>query len=222
MPTTTIRMQFNMGYMYGEEERKLHPTDADKAELMHHLSDIMPEPEEFGVTEIRLDYLGTKPQWFGSEQDGLTCNLQMWFTIYYERTLSIATMKSIIDAVYENGANASYTPNAEDAYPHTILYPYHIIHELSDKEAPAPAPAPAPEEEDHYDDVYTPCPPRRPTKYNCKNCSPSLMTCDGTYPQYVDVCYSCERCGRTITHCTEQGTDQDTDQGTELLRAPSF
>jgi hypothetical protein len=62
--------------------------------------------------------------------------------------------------------------------------------------------APAPEEDA---DVYTPCPPRRNPQYNC---SPAFVTCDGEYSQAVavDMCYNCDRCGRTITHSIDNPT----------------
>lgn len=87
----------------------------------------------------------------------------------------------------------------------------NTIPQVPQEEAPAPAPAPAPElapecEEDDAD-VYTPCPPRRPTKYNCMNCSPAFATSDGEYPaMVVDVCYKCERCGRTVSHSIDNPT----------------
>lgn len=84
---------------------------------------------------------------------------------------------------------------------------------IPQEEAPAPAPAPAPvselapECEEDDADVYTPCPPRRPTKYNCMNCSPAFATSDGEYPaMVVDVCYKCERCGRTVSHSIDNPT----------------
>jgi len=89
-----------------------------------------------------------------------------------------------------------------------------VPQDVPQEEAPAPAPAPAPEPEcevvlDSEDDadVYTPCPPRRPTKYNCMNCSPAFATSDGEYPaMVVDVCYKCERCGRTVSHSIDNPT----------------
>lgn len=191
MRTTNIKMLFNMGYLDGEEERRLQLNDSDTASLRNHLSNIMPYPEEYGVSAITMDSLNTDPMQFcnDNEDDGITYGMQMCFTIHHETPLSLATARPIIDAVYENGANASYTPDTEDAYPHTFLYPYHTIHDLSNEE-----------ETSDYEDIYTPCPPRRPTKYNCYNCSPAFATSDGMYPQEVDVCYTCERCGRTVSH----------------------
>ena len=197
MRTTEVKMRFNMGYQDGEEERRLQLIDSDTASLaglMNHLSAIMPAPEEFGVNQITFDSLNTNPMWFGNDtEDTMTYGMQLCMTIHYESSLPLATMRSIIDAVYENGANASYTPCVEDAHPHTFLYPYHTIHDLGDLE----------DEDDA--DIYTPCEPRRPTTYNCFNCSPAFATSDGLY-QCVDVCYSCERCGRTVSHSIDNPT----------------
>jgi hypothetical protein len=214
---TEIKMRFNMGYLHGKEERRLQLIDSDTASLgglMNHLSGIMPSPEEFGVNQITFDSLNTNPMWFCTEnEDTMTYGMQLCMTIHHEAPLSLAAARAIIDAVYENGANASYTPDSGDTYPYTFMYPYHTIHDLGDEEAPAPAPAPEPEYEIVLDseeedcDVYTPCPPRRPTKYNCMNCSPAFATSDGEYPaMVVDVCYKCERCGRTVSHSIDNPT----------------
>jgi len=209
---TEIKMRFNMGYLHGEEERRFQLTDrvADFDSLWNHLSDLMPDPAEFGqsISGITLHTLNTDPMWFCTgNEDPMTYGMQIGFTIHHEGPLSLAAARPIIDAIYENGANASYTPDSDDTCPYTFMYPYHIIHDIGGagaSEAGA-SEAPAPEEDA---DVYTPCPPRRPTKHTCLNCasspplncSPAFATCDGEYPlhhQVVDVCHKCEHCGRT-------------------------
>ena len=204
---TEIKMRFNMGYLHGEEERRFQLTDrvTDFDGLWNHLSDLMPDPAEFGqsISGITLHTLSTDPLWFCTgNEDPMTYGMQIGFAIHHEGPLSLAAARPIIDAVYENGANASYTPDSDDTYPYTFMYPYHTIHDISEAEE-----APAPEEEapEEDADVYTPCPPRRPPiQYNC---SPAFATSDGMYPQQVvDMCYTCERCGRTITHSIDNPT----------------
>jgi len=179
---TEIKMRFNMGYLHGEEERRFQLTDrvADFDGLWNHLSDLMPDPAEFGqsISGITLHTLNTDPMWFCTgNEDPMTYGMQIGFTIHHEGPLSLAAARPIIDAIYENGANASYTPDSDDTYPYTFMYPYHIIHDLGEadtSEAGDISEAPAPEEDA---DVYTPCPRRNP-QYNC---SPAFVTCDGEY-----------------------------------------
>lgn len=206
-------MRFNLGYLNGEEEIrfKLIHRVYDLEGLWNHLSDLMPDPADFdqSFNRITLRAFSDDPVWFctGSNQDPTTYGMQICFTIHHEGPLSLAATQDIIDAVYENGANASYTPDSDDTYPYTFIGPYQYHQTaLEEDSAPAPPPAPAPEEEDDCD-IYTPCPPRRPTKHNCLNCSPAFATCDGEYPpQVVDVCYKCERCGRSISHSIDNPT----------------
>lgn len=197
---TEIKMRFNLGYLNGEEERRFQLTDrvTDFEGLWNHLSDLMPDPAEFGqsISGITLFALSNDPVWFctGDNEDPTTYGMQIRFTIHHEAPLSVEAARDIIDAVYENGANASYTPDSDDTYPYTFIGPYQYHHTAPEEEAPAPAPAP---EEDA--DVYT------LIQYNC---SPAFATCDGEYSQVVavDMCYTCERCGRTITHSIDNPT----------------
>ena len=219
---TDIKMRFNLGYLHGNEERRFQLTDrvTDFEGLWNHLSDLMPDPADFGqsISGITLHALSTDPMWFCTgNEDPMTYGMQIGFAIHHEGPLSLAAARPIIDAVYENGANASYTPDSDDTYPYTFMYPYHIIHDIGGAgdlgEAGASeagdlgeadiSGAPAPEEDA---DVYTPCPPRRNPQYNC---SPAFATCDGEYPphhQVVDMHYTCERCGRTISHSIDNPT----------------
>jgi hypothetical protein len=48
-------------------------------------------------------------------------------TLHYKIPQSYATIAEVIEAIYENGANLSFTPDAEDAMPHRVLYPYSSI-----------------------------------------------------------------------------------------------
>ena len=199
-------MCFNMGYLNGEEERRFELTDrvTDLDGLWNHLSDLMPDPAEFGksISRITLHALSTDPMWFCTgNEDPMTYGMQIGFTIHHEGPLSLAAARSIIDAVYENGANASYTPDSDDTYPYTFMYPYHTIHDISEADDLSDEEAPAPEEDA---DVHPPTSPL--TQYNC---SPAFATCDGEYPphpQVVDMCYKCGRCGRTVSHSIDNPT----------------
>ena len=135
-------MQINMGYLNGEDEEDetiLKPTESEKADLMCHMSDLMPQPEYLGrnnVSAIAFNCLELG-SWINSVT-GATYNMQLSFIVHHDDdcSLSFADTRIIIDAVYENGANASYTPDADDAYPCTFLFPYYteIIHDLAAEE----------------------------------------------------------------------------------------
>lgn len=205
-------MRFNLGYLHGEEEKRFQLTDrvTDFDGLWNHLSELMPDPADFGqsIKGITLHTLSTDPMWFCTgNEDPMTYGMQIGFTIHHEGPLSLAAARPIIDAVYENGANASYTPDSDDTYPYSFMYPYHTIHDLSEaddlSEANDLSEAEAPEEDA---DVYTLIsPPRQPIQYNC---SPAFATCDGEYSRAVavDMCYTCERCGRTVSHSIDNPT----------------
>jgi len=202
---TEIKMRFNLGYLHGEEEKRFELTDrvTDFDGLWNHLSDLMPDPADFGqsIKGITLHALSTDPMWFCTgNEDPMTYGMQICFTIHHDGPLSLAAARPIIDAVYENGANASYTPDSDDTYPYSFMYPYHTIHDLSEaddlSEANDLSEAEAPEEDA---DVYT------LIQYNC---SPAFATCDGEYSRAVavDMCYTCERCGRTVSHSIDNPT----------------
>jgi hypothetical protein len=131
-------MQFNMGYLDVEEEmiQWLQPTEGDKAELMRHMSDIMPHPAEFGVSAITFNKLemGSWTVHSATDTDIATYTMQLCFAIHHDTPLSLADARPIVDAVYENGANAASTCTQTDhECPRTFLYPYHIIHDLGDE-----------------------------------------------------------------------------------------
>ena len=209
-------MRFNLGYLKGEEEIrfKLIYRVYDLEGLWIHLSELMPDPADFDQSfrRITLHGLSDDPVWFctGDNQDPTTYGMQISFAIHHEAPLSLEATRDIIDAVYENGANASYTPDSDDTYPYTFIGPYQFHHTVP-SEATAPSEAPeeeAPEEEapEEDADVYTPISPtQHPIQYNC---SPAFATCDGEYSQAVavDMRYTCERCGRTVSHSIDNPT----------------
>jgi hypothetical protein len=220
MYATIVEMMFNMGYLVGEKEVNLK-VGANEKDLECHISDIMPNPEEFaslGVKEITFNGLGNASA-SSTDQDWETYRMQLRFTIHHDVFLTAAAIQQVVGAIYENGANASYTPDVDDtddaeAYPHTFIYPYntHIVNtEYIATEQ---------EEEECYADIYTPCPPRYPagsgSGYGHYNCSPAFAMCDGEYllaarahadaDAEVDVSYECERCGRTVNHSIDNPT----------------
>lgn len=198
---TEIKMRFNLGYLNGEEEIrfKLIYRVYDLEGLWNHLSELMPDPADFdkSISRITLHTLNDDP----FIEDSTTYGMQIGFTIHHEAPLSVEATRGIIDAVYENGANASYTPDSDDTYPYTFIGPYQY-HQTTSSEATLTSEPkeeePAPEEDA---DVYTP----HPAQYNC---SPAFATCDGEYSQAVavDMCYNCDRCGRTISHSIDNPT----------------
>jgi predicted ATPase len=140
---TDITIQFNMGFMDGEEERKMQENEAqDNLEgLIQHMKDILPEPDDLDL-ETKIQSIVFKSleigKWTSCDRGTWaalttpqstpdTYNMQLTVTLHHKSPQSYATMADVIEAIYENGANFSMTPEAEDAMPHRILYPYSSI-----------------------------------------------------------------------------------------------
>jgi hypothetical protein len=128
MQTTDITLLLNMGFLDGEEERKMQGNEAqDNLEgLIKHMKDILPDLDDLDldtpVQSISFAslHLGQLP----SSLDG-SYSVKLTVTLRHEDPASFAAVQAIIDAIYENGANFPFTPDAEDALPYTFLYPYH-------------------------------------------------------------------------------------------------
>ena len=128
MQTTDITLLLNMGFLDGEEERKMQENEAqDNLEgLIKHMKDILPDLDDLDldtpVQSISFAslHLGQCP----SSLDG-SYSVKLTVTLRHEDPASFAAVQAIIDAIYENGANFPFTPDAEDALPYTFLYPYH-------------------------------------------------------------------------------------------------
>jgi len=126
---TDVTIHMNMGFMDGEEERKMQETEAqDNMEgLIQHMKDIMPDVSDLDL-EHKIQAIEFKSleigQWSSSQPTPDTYNMQVTVTLHHESPQSYATMAEVIEAIYENGANLSFTPDAEDAMPHRVLYPY--------------------------------------------------------------------------------------------------
>lgn len=128
MQTTDITLLLNMGFLDGEEERKMQENEAqDNLEgLIQHMKDILPDLDDLDldtpVQSISFAslHLGQLP----SSLDG-SYSVKLTVTLRHEDPASFAAVQAIIDAIYENGANFPFTPDAEDALPYTFLYPYH-------------------------------------------------------------------------------------------------
>ena len=121
-----------MGFMDGEEERKMQENEAqyNVEGLIQHMKDIMPDVADLDL-ESKIQSIEFKSleigQWSSSQPTPDTYNLQLTVTLHHESPQSYATMTEIIEAIYENGANFAFTPDAEDAkdaMPHRVLYPY--------------------------------------------------------------------------------------------------
>jgi hypothetical protein len=132
MQTTDITLLLNMGFLDGEEERKMQENEAqDNLEgLIQHMKDILPDLDDLDlyppVQSISFTSLQLG-QW-PSSLDGSTVatySVKLTVTLCHEAPASFAAVQAIIDAIYENGANFPFTPDAEDALPYTFLYPYH-------------------------------------------------------------------------------------------------
>ena len=129
---TDVTIHMNMGFMDGEEERKMQENEAqyNVEGLIQHMRDIMPDVADLDL-ESKIQSIEFKSleigQWSSSQPTPDTYNLQLTVTLHHATPQSYATMTEIIEAIYENGANFSMTPDAEDAkdaMPHRVLYPY--------------------------------------------------------------------------------------------------
>ena len=140
---TDVTLHMNMGFMDGEEERKMQATEAQRnlEDLIQHMKDIMPdvgdldledkiqtiEFKSLEVGEWSSCHRGTWAALTTPQATPDTYNLQLTVTLHYKIPQSYATIAEVIEAIYENGANLSFTPDAEDAMPHRVLYPYSSI-----------------------------------------------------------------------------------------------
>jgi predicted ATPase len=137
---TDITIHLNMGFMDGEEERKMKEMEAQAnlAGLIQHMKDLLPEPDDLDL-ETKIQSIAFKSleigHWTSCERGTWaalnapqptpdTYNLQLTVTLHHKSPQSYATMAQVIEAIYENGANFPMTPDAEDAMPHLVLYPY--------------------------------------------------------------------------------------------------
>ena len=129
---TDVTIHMNMGFMDGEEERKMQENEAqyNVEGLIQHMKDIMPDVADLDL-ESKIQSIEFKSleigQWSSSQPTPDTYNLQLTVTLHHATPQSYATMAEVIEAIYENGANFSMTPDAEDAMPHRVLYPYSSI-----------------------------------------------------------------------------------------------
>jgi predicted ATPase len=130
----------NMGFMDGEEERKMERNEAeDNLEgLIQHMKDNMPDVGDLDLEDKiqSIEFKSLEVGEWSSRDRGTwaalttpqstpdTYNLQLTVTLHHKTPQSYAIMAEIIEAIYENGANYSFTPDAEDAMPHRVLYPY--------------------------------------------------------------------------------------------------
>lgn len=137
---TDITIQLNMGFMDGEEERKMQENEAEDnlAGLIQHMKDILPDVSDLDLEHKiqRIEFKSLEVGEWTSRDRGTwaalttpqstpdTYNLQLTVTLHHETPQSYATIAEVIEAIYENGANFSMTPEAEDAMPHRVLYPY--------------------------------------------------------------------------------------------------
>jgi hypothetical protein len=145
MRTTTISLKFNMGLTdkEDEEEKKTQMRETDThynvIGLGRYMTSIMPTVDELELAsqihsiEFKTLELG---QWASCDhgtwaQPGVgspmrSYNMHITVSIQHEHTLTFPTMANIIDAIYDNGANRPYTPDAaDDTLRYNVLYPYN-------------------------------------------------------------------------------------------------
>ena len=139
---TDVTLHMNMGFMDGEEERKMERNEAeDNLEgLIQHMEDIMPDVGDLDLEDKiqSIEFKSLEVGEWSSRDRGTwaalttpqstpdTYNLQLTVTLHHKTPQSYATIAEVIEAIYENGANFSFSPDAE-AMPHRVLYPYSSI-----------------------------------------------------------------------------------------------
>ena len=125
MRTTDVTLLLNMGFLDGEEERKMQENEAQAnvLGLTQHMKDILPDLDDLDL-DTPVQSISLASLHLG--HDG-SYSVKLTVTLRHEAPASFATVQAIIDAIYENGANFPFTPDAEDALPYTFLYPYHSI-----------------------------------------------------------------------------------------------
>ena len=87
------------------------------------MKDILPDPDDLDLARSvqKIAFVSLElGQWS-------SYNMQLTVGIHHAATISCTSVVSIIDAIYENGANFPFTPDAEDALPYTFLYPYNNV-----------------------------------------------------------------------------------------------
>lgn len=144
MRTTNITLGLNMGFMDGEEEIKMKVNEAkcNLEGLIQHMRDIMPDLNDLDL-ESDIQQIGfvslELAEWSPKEYETIwadacidasalcTYNMRLTIFINHEHPVSFTTAQTVVDAIYENGANCSFTPDAiqYQEMPHTFLYPYH-------------------------------------------------------------------------------------------------
>jgi hypothetical protein len=154
--STAVIIHMNMGFMDGEETIRFTETDAraNLAELTQHMRDIIPDVDDLdtddcgSIEKISVDAVEVGGDWSVMDETLSTTayTIKLTVTIHHGSAITLANVNAVVDAIYENGANFSFTPdscaedgNANDAMPQamqampqTVLYPYHsIIADLS-------------------------------------------------------------------------------------------
>jgi hypothetical protein len=145
--TTTMRtivtLYLNMGYMDGTEEKIMSVEQAQAAleSLIQHKKDLLPEPDDLDLApQVKVHkvlFVSLVPGKCSCEaccpcevceedenEAPMSYNIQLKVAIHHKIPLSFDTANTVIETIYENGAMFPFTPDAEDAMPHFILYPY--------------------------------------------------------------------------------------------------
>jgi len=143
-----------MGFMDGDKPITLEGDEAKSNldGLIQHMNDILPVPDDLDagdcVENISFNSLAIgkwkSPDdsefWASSCYDAAEAQsafqeytMKLTVSVQHEHAVGELVMQSIVDAIYEIGANFPFTPEAEDALPATFFYPYHsTISDLDD------------------------------------------------------------------------------------------
>jgi len=131
---TIATICLNMGYMDGTEEKIMSVEQAQVAleSLIQHKKDLLPEPDDLDLApQVKVHkvlFVSLVPGKCSCEEDEspVSYNIELKVAIHHKNGLSFDTVNTVIETIYENGAMFPFTPDAEDAMPHFILYPYQF------------------------------------------------------------------------------------------------
>ena len=143
MPTTTVTIRLNMGYMDGTQENTMTigHAQANQEILTQHVQHCLPEPDDLDLADVvqqikfvSLEFgewrLDDETVWANACMDPsefVNYTMQLIVAICHEQPVAFDAVQAIVDAIYNNGAMfpCTLTLDEDSEISHTFLYPYH-------------------------------------------------------------------------------------------------
>lgn len=141
MRTTEVIMKLNMGFLDGEDERRMTKEEMESnfEELHDHMSKIIPEPDILGL-EDEIESVTMKSLEFGewslpdygtwsplTPPASTTYSMKLTVTIKHNDPLPCQTITAVINAIHDNGATYLFAIEEQENY---LLFPFNS--EVSD------------------------------------------------------------------------------------------